>query len=79
MPRRVLRGVVVSTASDRTAVVRVERRVRHPLYKKFIRRSAKYHAHDPENACRAGDVVRIRERRPLSKLKCWEVLPTDAN
>ncbi|MCY3854846.1 MAG: 30S ribosomal protein S17 [Rhodospirillales bacterium] len=79
MPKRVMRGVVVSAAPKQTVVVRVERLVRHPLYKKFIRRSAKYHAHDPDNACQPGDVVRIRETRPMSKLKCWEVLPTDAN
>lgn len=74
MPKRVMRGVVVSDAPDRTVVVRVERRVRHPLYKKFIVRSAKYHAHDEGNACRKGDVVRIRETRPLSRRKRWEVL-----
>ncbi len=69
----------MSAAPNKTVVVRVERLVRHPLYKKFIRRSAKYHAHDAENMCRPGDIVRIRERRPMSKLKCWEVLPTGAN
>ncbi len=73
MPKRVLRGVVVSNTGDKTVVVRVERRVRHPLYGKIIRRSKKYHAHDPENAHDVGDVVRIRECRPISKLKSWEV------
>ena len=74
MPKRVLRGVVVSNTGDKTVVVRVERRVRHPLYGKIIRRSKKYHAHDPENAHGVGDIVRIRECRPISKLKSWEVL-----
>ncbi len=74
MPRRVLQGVVVSDQSDKTVVVRVDRRIMHPLYKKYIRRSSKMHAHDPENRHKVGDTVRIRECRPLSKLKCWEVL-----
>lgn len=74
MSKRVLQGVVVSNAGDKTIVVRVERRVRHPLYKKIIRRSKRYHAHDPENVHGVGDVVRIRECRPVSKLKSWEVL-----
>jgi small subunit ribosomal protein S17 len=74
MPKRVLQGVVVSDKADKTISVRVERRVMHPLYKKFIRRSKKYSAHDPENGCKTGDVVRIRECRPISKSKRWEVL-----
>ena len=74
MPRRVLQGVVVSDANDKTIVVQVERRIKHPLYKKFIRRSKEVHAHDPENACKQGDKVRIRECRPISKLKCWELV-----
>lgn len=74
MSKRVLQGVVVSNAGDKSIVVRVERRVRHPLYKKIIRRSKRYHAHDPENVYSVGDVVRIRECRPVSKLKSWEVL-----
>ena len=74
MPRRVLRGIVVSDKMDKTIVVRVERRVRHPIYKKIIRRSRKFTAHDPENLCKAGDTVRIRECRPLSKSKRWEVI-----
>lgn len=73
MPKRVLQGVVVSNTGDKTVVVRVERRVRHPLYGKIIRRSKKYHAHDPENAYDVGDVVRIQECKPISKLKSWEV------
>ena len=74
MSKRILQGVVVSDSGDETIVVRVERRVRHPLYKKIIRRSKKYHAHDPENAHNIGDIVRIQECRPVSKLKTWEVL-----
>ncbi len=77
MPRRVMHGVVVSDKTDKTVVVRVERRVRHPLYKKFIRRSGKFAAHDPDNRFKIGDRVRIRECRPISKSKCWEVV-TDA-
>ena len=74
MPKRVLQGVVVSDKADKTISVRVERRVMHPLYKKFIRRSKKYSAHDPENNCKIGDQVRIQECRPISKSKRWEVL-----
>ena len=74
MSKRILQGVVVSDSADKTIVVRVERRVRHPLYKKIIRRSKKFHAHDPENAHNVGDIVRIQECRPVSKLKTWEVL-----
>ncbi len=74
MPKRILQGVVVSDKMDKTVVVRVERRVMHPIYKKFIRRSKKYHAHDENNAFKPGDVVRICECRPLSKTKCWEVI-----
>ena len=74
MPRRVLQGVVVSDKGDKTIVVRVERRVQHPLYKKFIRRSRKLSAHDPENRYKAGDSVRIQECRPISKTKRWEVV-----
>jgi small subunit ribosomal protein S17 len=74
MPKRVLQGVVVSDKADKTISVRVERRIMHPLYKKFIRRSKKYSAHDPENSCKTGDLVRIQECRPISKSKRWEVL-----
>ncbi len=74
MPRRVLQGVVVSDKGDKTITVLVERRVMHPLYKKFIKRSKKYHAHDEANACKVGDVVRIEECRPISKTKSWMVL-----
>jgi small subunit ribosomal protein S17 len=67
MSKRVLQGVVVSDACDKTVIVRVERRVMHPIYKKFISRSKKYAAHDEANASRVGDTVRIEESRPLSK------------
>ncbi len=74
MPRRVLRGTVVSDKGDKTVIVRVERMIKHPLYKKYIKRSKRYAAHDPENRFKVGDVVQIRECRPLSKTKHWEVL-----
>jgi small subunit ribosomal protein S17 len=79
MPRRVLQGEVVSDKNDKTVIVRVERRVMHPLYKKFIRRTKKYAAHDEANRFKIGDVVRIRECRPISKTKCWEVLVEPAD
>ncbi|WP_374448185.1 30S ribosomal protein S17 [Stella sp.] len=78
MPRRVMQGVVVSDKGDKTIVVRVERRVMHPLYKKFITRSKKYMAHDEANAFKVGDTVRIVECRPLSARKRWEVLTEEA-
>jgi small subunit ribosomal protein S17 len=74
MPKRVLQGVVVSDKGDKTIIVRVERRVMHPVYKKFITRSKKYAAHDEHNAYKAGDTVRIEESRPISKRKRWIVL-----
>ncbi len=73
MPRRVMQGTVVSDRMEKTVVVEVERRVTHPLYKKIVRRSKKYVAHDESNALKVGDQVRIRECRPISKRKCWEV------
>ncbi len=78
MPRRVLQGVVVSDKMDKTIVVKVERKVMHPLYKKFIRRSKKYSAHDENTAAKTGDVVKIRECRPLSKRKSWEIVADSA-
>ena len=72
--RRTKIGVVVSDKMDKTVVVKVERRVMHPIYKKFIRRSKKYAAHDEQNQFKVGDVVRIRECVPVSKTKTWEVL-----
>ena len=74
MPKRVLQGTVVSDKTDKTVVVLVERQVPHPLYGKIIRRSKKYHAHDEANAIKAGDVVRIEECAPVSKLKTWRVV-----
>ncbi|MBW7851304.1 MAG: 30S ribosomal protein S17 [Rhodospirillales bacterium] len=79
MPKRILQGVVVSDKMDKTVVVRVERRVMHPVYKKFIRRTKKYSAHDENNTHKVGDVVRIQECRPLSKNKCWEVVTETAS
>ena len=75
MPKRILQGVVVSDKQDKTIVVQVERRYTHPLFKKTVRKSKHYHAHDEQNACKVGDVVSIEETRPLSKLKRWAVLP----
>jgi small subunit ribosomal protein S17 len=77
MPKRMLGGVVVSDKQDKTVVVRVERRFTHPVLKKTIRRSKKYYAHDEKNEFSVGDVVRIEERRPLSRLKRWEVIEGD--
>jgi small subunit ribosomal protein S17 len=74
MPKRVLTGTVVSDKGDKTVVVRVERRVKHPLYGKIIKLSKKYHAHDEGNAYRPGEQVRIQECAPISKLKTWTVL-----
>ena len=78
MPRRVMQGVVVSDKGDKTIVVKGERRVMHPLYKKFITRSKKYMAHDEGNAFKVGDTVRIVECRPLSARKRWEVVTDEA-
>jgi len=74
MPKRVLTGRVVSDRNDKTVTVLVERRVMHPLYKKFIRRSKKYAAHDEANLCKEGDVVQIEECRPISRSKTWLVI-----
>src|SRR5215210_7521371 len=74
MPKRVLTGTVVSDKGDKTLVVRVERRVKHPLYGKIIKLSKKYHAHDEGNAFKLGEQVRIEECAPVSKLKSWTVL-----
>ena len=74
MPKRVLIGTVVSDKGDKTVVVRVERRVKHPLYGKIIRRSKKYHAHDADNAFHVGEQVRIEECAPISKTKSWTVV-----
>ena len=74
MPKRILEGVVVSDKNDKTIVVKVERRLRHPVLKKTVRLSKKYHAHDEKNEAKTGDVVRIQETRPLSKQKRWELV-----
>ena len=74
MPKRVLQGIVVSDACNKTITVRVERRVMHPVYKKFVTRSKKYAAHDEENRFHTGDAVQIEESRPISKRKSWVVL-----
>ena len=74
MPKRILEGVVVSDKGDKTVVVKVERTFLHPVLKKTVRRSKKYHAHDEANEFKAGETVRIEETRPISKQKTWRVL-----
>ena len=74
MPARVIQGFVVSDRADKTVVVEVERRVKHPQYKKYVRRRKKFHAHDEGNEYKVGDKVRIRECKPVSKMKTWEVI-----
>ena len=74
MSRRTMQGVVTGKSGDKTVVVRVDRLMKHPLYKKTIRRSKRYHVHDETNEVKVGDKVRIGESRPLSKLKRWTVL-----
>ncbi|MCW5682702.1 MAG: 30S ribosomal protein S17 [Xanthobacteraceae bacterium] len=78
MPKRVLQGTVVSDKQDKTIIVQVERRYTHPLLKKTVRRSKKFHAHDEANKFKVGDTVRITEHRPISKLKRWIVLDEKA-
>ena len=74
MPKRILVGTVTSDKTDKTVTVLVERKVKHPLYGKIMRRSKKYHAHDEANAFTIGDVVRIEETKPISKTKTWAVM-----
>jgi small subunit ribosomal protein S17 len=74
MPKRVLTGVIVSDKGEKTVVVNVERKVKHPLYGKIIRRTKKYHAHDEGNEFKMGEIVRIEETAPISKLKTWRVV-----
>ena len=74
MPKRILIGTVVSDKADKTVIVQVERKVKHPMYGKIIRRSKKYHAHDEDHSFKAGETVRIEETRPMSKLKTWKVI-----
>lgn len=78
MPKRVLQGIVVSDKTDKTVVVEVERRFTHPLFKKTVRRSKKYHAHDEENAFKTGDKVWIQESKPISRTKRWVVVKDNA-
>lgn len=78
MPKRILEGTVVSTKMDKTIVVEVERKFMHPLYKKFIRTTKKYHAHNENSSIKEGDTIKIRETKPISKTKTWEVL-TETN
>ena len=75
MPKRVLQGTVVSDTNEKTVVVRVDRAFTHPVMKKTVRRSKKYHAHDEANAAKAGDVVWIEESKPISKNKRWVLVP----
>lgn len=74
MPKRILQGEVVSDTNDKTIVIRVERRFKHPLYHKVVRSTKKYHAHDENNVCKVGDIVRIEECRPISKNKTWKIV-----
>ncbi len=78
MPKRILQGTVVSDKNEQTVTVLVERRFKHPLMHKTVKRSKKYRAHDPENSFKVGDVVRIRECAPISKTKNWEVVVSEA-
>jgi len=73
MPRRILQGTVISTANDKTVVVEVERRFRHPLYGKFVKQNKKYKAHDEANEYKVGEIIAIEEHRPISKTKKWMV------
>ena len=74
MPKRILTGTVVSSKTNKTVVVKVTRRVQHKLYKKIISQSKKYHAHDENNSFKVGDIVKIIESKPISKLKSWTVV-----
>ncbi len=79
MPKRVLQGIVVSTANTKTIVIKVQRHTIHPLYKKIIKRSKKFHAHDSEESCSVGDRVKIIESIPISKKKRWQVLTEETD
>ena len=78
MPKRILQGVVVSDKQDKTVVVSVERQVMHPVYKKCVKRSKKFAAHDENNQFKVGDIVKIEESRPYSKTKTWTVISDNA-
>ncbi len=77
MPKRILEGLVVSDKGDKTVIVKVERTILHPVLKKTVRKSKRYHAHDEANTYKTGENIRIIECAPKSKLKTWEVLPRD--
>ena len=77
MPKRILSGTICKAANKKTVVVEVERTFKHPIYKKYIKRSKKYHAHDETDALRVGDKVMIEETRPISKLKTWKVVSNE--
>ena len=78
MPKRILQGVVVSDKQDKTVVVSVERQGMHPVYKKFVKRSKQFAAHDENNQFKVGDIVKIEESRPYSKTKTWTVISDNA-
>lgn len=75
--KRTLTGKVVSNKGDKSVTVMVERKVKHPVYGKFVRRSTRFHAHDESNECNAGDIVTIEQCRPISKTKCWRLVSID--
>ena len=77
MPKRILSGTICKATNKKTVVVEVERTFKHPIYKKYIKRSKKYHAHDETDALRVGDKVIIEETRPISKLKTWKVVSNE--
>ena len=79
MPKRILQGVVVSAKQDKTVVVSVERQVMHPVYKKFVKKSKKFAAHDENNQFKEGDMVSIVESKPYSKTKTWTVISNNEN
>ena len=77
MPKRILTGTICKATNKKTVVVEVERTFKHPIYKKYIKRSKKYHAHDETDALKVGDKVLIEETRPISKLKTWKVISNE--
>ena len=77
MPKRILSGIICKATNKKTVIVEVERTFKHPIYKKYIKRSKKYHAHDESDALRVGDKVMIEETRPISKLKTWKVVSNE--
>ena len=79
MPKRILQGVVVSDKQDKTVIVSVERQVMHPVYKKFVKKSKKFAAHDENNQFKEGDIVSIVESKPYSKTKTWTVISNNEN